>query len=81
MIESVLSDCEAINGGELDRLLALLRRFELEAALEQARAAASAAASDATPPGMIFFPREAPVRTSRGAVIDIAAFEIALRAA
>jgi uncharacterized protein (DUF2336 family) len=81
MIESVLTDCEAINGGELDRLLALLRRFELEAALEQARAAAMTAASDATRPGMIFFPRESPVRTERGAAIDIAAFEGALRAA
>jgi uncharacterized protein (DUF2336 family) len=37
MIERVLSACAAINGGELDRLLALLRRFEAEAAREEAR--------------------------------------------
>ncbi len=40
MIERVLTACEELNGGELDRLMALLRRFEMEAALEQARAAA-----------------------------------------
>ncbi len=39
MIERVLTACEELNGGELDRLLALLRRFEMEAALEEARAA------------------------------------------
>jgi uncharacterized protein (DUF2336 family) len=37
MIERVLSACAAVNGGELDRLLALLRRLEAEAAREQAR--------------------------------------------
>ena len=81
MIESVLADCEDMNGGELDRLLALLRRFELEAALEQARAAASVAAAGATGPGMIFFPRETPAPATRGELIDIVAFEKALRAA
>lgn len=81
MIESVLADCEDMNGGELDRLLALLRRFELEAALEQARAAASAATADPTGPGMIFFPRETPVPATRGELIDIVAFERALQAA
>ncbi len=40
MVERVLTACEELNGGELDRLMALLRRFEMEAALEQARAAA-----------------------------------------
>ncbi len=40
MIERVLTACEELNGGELGRLMALLRRFEMEAALEQARAAA-----------------------------------------
>lgn len=42
MIERVLTACEEINGGELDKLMALLRRFEMEAALEEARAAAPA---------------------------------------
>lgn len=40
MIERVLAACEGVNGGELDKLMALLRRFEMEAALEEARAAA-----------------------------------------
>lgn len=40
MIERVLTACDEINGGELDKLLALLRRFEMEAALEDARVAA-----------------------------------------
>jgi uncharacterized protein (DUF2336 family) len=49
MVERVLTACEELNGGELDRLMALLRRFEVEAALEQARAEApllSAAAGE-----------------------------------
>ena len=37
MIERVLTACEEINGGELDKLMALLRRFEMEAALDEAR--------------------------------------------
>ncbi len=41
MIERVLSACASINRGELDRLLALLRRFEAEAAREEARKWAS----------------------------------------
>jgi uncharacterized protein (DUF2336 family) len=40
MIERVLTACEEINGGELDKLMALLRRFEMEAAREEAREAA-----------------------------------------
>jgi uncharacterized protein (DUF2336 family) len=48
MIERVLTACEEINGGELDKLMALLRRFEIEAAIEEARAAAPALA--AAPP-------------------------------
>jgi len=39
-IRRVLIACEAINRGELDPLLALLRRYELEAALDEARLAA-----------------------------------------
>jgi len=41
MIERVLSACASINRGELDRLLSLLRRFEAEAAREEARKWAS----------------------------------------
>ena len=36
-IEQVLQACEAINAGEMNALLALLRRFEMEAAREDAR--------------------------------------------
>jgi hypothetical protein len=39
MIERVLTACEDINAGELDKLMALLRRFEMEAAREEAREA------------------------------------------
>jgi uncharacterized protein (DUF2336 family) len=37
IIERVLTACEDVNGGELDGLLALLRRFETEALREEAR--------------------------------------------
>ncbi len=46
MIERVLTACDEISGGELDKLMALLRRFEMEAAREEARAAAPLLASD-----------------------------------
>ncbi len=36
-IERVLTACAAINSGELDKLMVLLRRFETEAAREEAR--------------------------------------------
>ena len=36
-VMQVLRSCKAINGGELDKVLALLRRFEAEAAREEAR--------------------------------------------
>ena len=38
MIERVLTSCAAIKGSELDKVMALLRRFEAEAAREEARA-------------------------------------------
>ncbi len=37
VIERVLTACDAINSGELDKLLVLLRRFEAEAARDEAR--------------------------------------------
>ena len=37
MIERVLTSCAQIKGGELDKVMALLRRFESEAAREDAR--------------------------------------------
>ncbi len=47
MIQRVLTSCGEINQGELDKLMALLRRFEAEAMREDARDAAAALARDA----------------------------------
>jgi uncharacterized protein (DUF2336 family) len=76
MIERVLTACEEINGGELDKLMALLRRFEMEAALEEARAEAARMAAEAQAPtnaapvaGVIF---------DTAPIIDMAAFEAEL---
>jgi uncharacterized protein (DUF2336 family) len=63
MIERVLTACDEISGRELDKLMALLRRFEMEAAVEEARAAAPLLASPA---------EDAP---SFAPVIDMAALE------
>ena len=41
MVQRVLTSCDEINSGELDRLMALLRRFEAEALREDARDAAA----------------------------------------
>jgi len=49
MIERVLTVCTELNGGELDRLMALLRRFEMEAALEAARERAPKLAESTEP--------------------------------
>jgi uncharacterized protein (DUF2336 family) len=77
MIERVLTACEEINGGELDKLMALLRRFEMEAALEQARVEAARIAAEAAVP-----PIEAPAAfnddAARAPMIDLAAFEAEL---
>ncbi len=37
VVERVLTACDTINGGDLDKLLVLLRRFEAEAARDEAR--------------------------------------------
>ena len=66
MIERVLTACEELNGGELDRLMALLRRFEMEAALEQARQEAPLLAKPEFAPAL------------HRPVIDMEAFEAAL---
>lgn len=49
MVQRALTACEQLNGGELDRLLALLRRFEAEALREDARDAAAALERDLAP--------------------------------
>ena len=48
-IERVLTACAAINSGELDKLMVLLRRFETEAAREEARLAPLLGSSKLTP--------------------------------
>ena len=78
-IERVLTACKAANGGELDRLLGVLRRFDAEAAREEARdfsaavpQQAPALAKKPTPPmpeepPLLLVDRdlEKPVKTSR----------------
>jgi len=49
MIERVLARCAQVKDGELDRLIALLRRFEMEAAIDTARVKAPALAARASP--------------------------------
>ena len=49
IVEPVLARCDRVNGGELDRLMSLLRRFETEAAIEAARFEATALAPRAAP--------------------------------
>jgi uncharacterized protein (DUF2336 family) len=75
MIERVLTACEEINGGELDKLMALLRRFEMEAALEEARIEAARIAAEAQIP-----PVEAPAAFSGAASAPAIGFEIDLAA-
>lgn len=50
MIQRVLTACEEINQGELDKLMALLRRFEAEALRDDARDAAAALSREIAPP-------------------------------
>lgn len=45
MVERMLASCEGVGSGELDRLVALLRRFEAEALRDDARDAAAAPTS------------------------------------
>lgn len=77
MIERVLTACDEINGGELDKLMALLRRFEMEAALEEARALSARLAAEAEAPAIAAHAAFDETR-SIAPVIDIAAFEAEL---
>ena len=74
MIENVVAVCDALNDGELDRLMALLRRFELEAALEDARNEIRRIDQNARTE-MILAPRQPPKGVERGPLIDLSAFE------
>ncbi|WP_424361637.1 DUF2336 domain-containing protein [Methylocystis parvus] len=76
MIERVLTACEEINGGELDKLMALLRRFEMEAALEEARAEAARMAAEAQTPAVAAPATSVVIDTAP--IIDMAAFEAEL---
>ncbi|MGJ0509669.1 MAG: DUF2336 domain-containing protein [Methylocystis sp.] len=80
MVERVITACEAINDGQLDMLMALLRRFEREAALEEARLETARIAQEA------MVPEVAPPATfsgvsARAPLIDLVAFEAELMAA
>lgn len=90
MIERVLTACEEINGGELDKLMALLRRFEMEAALEEARVEAARIAAEAEAARIMAEAAQAPEIVAPAAfndsfaapaveiAIDMAAFEAEL---
>ena len=80
MIENVVAVCDALNDGELDRLLALLRRFELEAALEDARDEIRRIDQTARTE-MILAPRQPPKGVERGPLIDLSAFEVSFLSA
>jgi uncharacterized protein (DUF2336 family) len=76
MIERVLTACDEINDGELDRLMALLRRFEREAALEEARFEAARLTAETRAPEVA-----APAAFSGvgpAPIIDLVAFEAEL---
>jgi uncharacterized protein (DUF2336 family) len=77
MIENVLAVCDDLNDGELDRLVALLRRFELEAALEDAREEIRHLEENVRA-NMILSPRETPKGVERGPLVDLSALETAL---
>lgn len=76
MIERVLTACDEINGGELDRLMALLRRFEMEAAMAEARTEAARLASEAQAPSVRAPASHVVIDTAP--IIDMAAFEAEL---
>jgi uncharacterized protein (DUF2336 family) len=63
-VERVLTACKAENSGELDRLLAVLRRFEVEATREAARdfsAAVPQEGAESMQPLMLPMPEEPPL--------------------
>lgn len=80
MIERVITACEEINRGDLDRLMALLRRFEREAALEEARMETARLAAEAQIPE-VAPPASFSGVATRAPLIDLAAFEAELMAA
>lgn len=84
MIERVLTACAGMKDGELDRLMALLRRFEMEAALEQARIAAATLAIEAEAPALAMpglVEANFNERESHAPLIDMSVLEAELMAA
>ena len=80
-IHRVLAACEAINEGELNALLALLRRFEAEAARENAREAAVAMRAPDVQLLPSFDPYSPPPVSARRIIeIDLVKFEADLAA-
>jgi hypothetical protein len=77
IIERVLTACEDTNGGQLDGLLALLRRFETEALREEARVLAlDLRAAQQQPATGVVVPMAAPVVAHSGTItIDLDALE------
>ena len=73
LIERVLATCERADAGDLDGLIALLRRFQREAAWETARRETARLAAEETPPSS--------ENSSGSPLIDLAAFEAELLAA
>ncbi len=88
MVERVLSVCQEIDQGEFDKLISLLRRFQMEAALEEARLEATRLAAEAeatriaaeTPvPEMVApIPENDSYEVAPAFAIDLAAFEAEL---
>jgi uncharacterized protein (DUF2336 family) len=91
LVERVVTACETVNTGELDKLLALLRRFEAEAAREGARLAPAAPATptaplyltdaEAAPYPLVASDRAPPAAPVRALPIDFTALEAELVAA
>ena len=80
-VERVLQACEAINAGELNALLALLRRFEAEAAREDARDVLDELRAPEVQLLPSFDPyAPPPTRLARPIEIDLARFEADLAA-
>ncbi len=84
LIRRVIDACATIDAGELDGLMALLRRLEREAALEDARQEAARLHAEAlipevAPPPAV--PEPAPPPARRALLIDLDAFDAELRQA
>lgn len=80
MVQRVITACEAINDGQLDMLMALLRRFEREAAVEEARVETARIAEETKAPDSAT-PTTFSGVTARAPLIDLVAFEAELMAA